>query len=219
VKQFSGSSAPLGDLARSYVGSGMADVLDLVALLSAVGAGVGCASVGARMLFALGRDGLLRRELAGVSGATGAPVTALALELSFSLIAIVCFAIAGTPALNAFFYLATMGILSLLVMYVITNLGALRYLFFAIPRRVPLWEIVFPLGGIAFAVYTLYKNVWPVPDYPFDIFPYVVAGWLAAGTAIAFGVPGLDRRIAAQLHARVEPDEDEVPAVQAVPAL
>jgi len=49
VSTFSHSSAPLGDLAHSYVGSWFADVLDVVAVLSAVGAGLGCASVGARM--------------------------------------------------------------------------------------------------------------------------------------------------------------------------
>src|SRR5439155_25869083 len=124
-----------------------ADVLDLVAILSAVGAGLGCASVGTRILFALGRDGILSRDLAGVAESTGTPAAALAAELALSLCAVVGFAIAGTPAIDVFFYLATMGILSLLVMYVVTNLGALRYLFLAQPRRGPLWEIVFPLGG------------------------------------------------------------------------
>jgi len=154
------------------------------------------------MLFALGRDGILTRDLAGVAASTGTPAAALAAELTLSLCAIVGFAIAGTPAINVFFYLATMGILSLLVMYVVTNLGALRFLFLLDVRRVPLWEIVFPLGGIGFAVYTLYKNVWPVPAYPFDLFPYVVAGWLAIGLVAVLLVPGLAERVAAQLRLR-----------------
>jgi amino acid transporter len=217
VHAFSNSGAPLGDLAKSYVGSAMADVLDLVAVLSALGAGLGCASVGTRMLFALGRDGILSRDLAGVAASTGTPAAALAAELTLSLFAIVGFAIAGTPAINVFFYLATMGILSLLVMYVITNVGALRYLFFGERRRVRLWEIVFPLGGIAFAVYTLYKNVWPVPPYPFDIFPYIVAGWLTLGLAAALIVPGFAARIDRGLHSRAEAPETPaaVPALQA----
>src|SRR2546430_1321102 len=53
IRAFSHSGAPLGDLGKSYLDSAAADVLDLVAILSAVGAGLGCASVGARMLFAL----------------------------------------------------------------------------------------------------------------------------------------------------------------------
>jgi amino acid transporter len=199
VHAFSHSGAPLGDLARSYVGRPMADVLDLVAILSALGAGLGCASVGTRMLFALGRDGLLDRRLSGVSRRTSTPTIALAVELGLSLCAIVAFAVAGTPAIDVFFYLATMGILSLLVMYVVTNIGALRYLFLESPRRAPAWEVVFPLGGIAFAVYTLYKNLWPVPAYPFNVFPYVVAAWLVVGVTTAFAVPGFATRVAGGL--------------------
>jgi amino acid transporter len=216
VRAFAGSGAPLGDLARSYVGAPMADVLDLVALLSAVGAGLGCASVCARMLFALARDGILRRELSGVSAATGAPATAQAFERAVSLALIAGFAIGGATPTDAFFYLATIGILNLLVMYVVTNLGALRFLFVAHPRRAPWWELVFPLGGIAFAVYTLYKNLWPVPPSPFDVFPYVVAGWLAVGLAAAWLVPGLAARIDEELRARtgVAP-EPTVPAAVA----
>ena len=216
VHAFSHSGAPLGDLARSYAGSALADVLDLVAVLSALGAGLGCTSVGTRMLFALGRDGILSRDLAGVSASTGTPAAALAAELTLSLCAIVGFAIAGTPAINVFFYLATMGILSLLVMYVVTNLGALRYLFFGERRLVSFAEIVFPVGGIGFAVYTLYKNLWPVPAYPFDVFPYIVAGWLAVGLAIAIFVPGFSSRVDRELRSRTEND-GEAPA--AVPVL
>ena len=218
VHAFSHSGAPLGDLAKSYVGSAMADVLDLVAILSALGAGLGCASVGARMLFALGRDGILSQRLSGVSAATGTPAPALALELLLQLAAIVGFAIAGTPAIKVFFYLATMGILSLLVMYVVTNLGALRYLFFGERRLVSFAEIVFPVGGIGFAVYTLYKNLWPVPPHPFDLFPYVVAAWLAVGFAAAFLVPGLAARVAGQLRARTGTD-DLSPAAAPVPTV
>src|SRR5438552_3014422 len=216
VGAFSGSSAPLGDLAHSYIGSAMADILDLVAVLSAVGAGLGCASVGTRMLFALSRDGILSRDLAGVAESTGTPAGALAAELTFSLGLIVGFAVAGTSATNAFFYLATIGILNLLVMYVLTNLGALRYLFLGEVRRARLVEIVFPLVGIGFAVYTLYKNVWPVPPAPFDLFPYMVAGWLALGFAAVILVPGLAGRIERQLHTRTEADEAPPAAVPAL---
>ena len=37
VKAFAASPAPLGELAHTYVGSGMADALDLAAIISAVG--------------------------------------------------------------------------------------------------------------------------------------------------------------------------------------
>jgi amino acid transporter len=178
VARFAGSDAPLGELATAYVGRGMAIALDTAAIISAVGAGLGCASVSARMLFALGRDRLVDERLAAVSPATGAPARGLAFVMIFDMVTLAVFAIFGAEPMQAFFYLATIGVLSLLCMYVLTNVAALRLL----AARV---ELIFPIAGIAVAVYVLYHNVWPVPDFPFDVFPYIVAAWLVVGIGLA----------------------------------
>jgi hypothetical protein len=46
-------------------------------------------------------------------------------------------------------------------------------------------ELALPVAGMAVAGYVLYHNVWPVPDFPFDLFPYLVAVWLAIGVVLA----------------------------------
>jgi amino acid transporter len=200
AKAFAGSQAPLGDLGKAYVGTWMADLLDLGAMLSALGAGLGGMAVGARMLFALSRDGLLAGRLAGVAASTGAPTRALAANMTLTLTALLAFGIAGTPALKAFFYLATIGVLSLLVMYMVTNVAAIRLLAGRGRRR---WEALLPALGIGIAAYVLYRNVYPVPAAPFDVFPYVVAAWLLVGLVVAVAVPGLARRMGERLAARV----------------
>jgi amino acid transporter len=181
VRQFAGSDAPLGELATAYVGRGMAIALDVAAIISALGAGLGCASVSARMLFALGRDRLVDERLAGVSTATGAPARGLAFVMILDVVTLIVFAIFGAEPMQAFFYLATTGVLSLLCMYMLTNVAALRFLAAGRARA----ELVFPVAGIAVAGYVLYHNIWPVPDFPFDVFPYVVAAWLAVGIVLA----------------------------------
>jgi amino acid transporter len=180
VRAFAGSSAPLGELAESYAGRGMADVLNLAAIVSAVGAGLGCASVAARMLFALGRDRLLDERLAAVSP-TGAPRGGLAFVMVLDLAILVSFAVAKAKPFNVFFYFATIGTLSLLCMYVLTNVAATRFLAAKGSRL----ELALPLAGIGVACYVLYHNVRPVPASPYDAFPYVVAGWLVLGVAFA----------------------------------
>jgi amino acid transporter len=177
VRAFASSGAPLGELAGRYVGSAMADALNLAALVSALGAGLGCASVSARMLFALGRDRKLPTRLAGVSG-TGAPAPGLAFVMLFDLALLLAFAIGDAAPMDVFFYLATLGVLSLLAMYILTNVAAMRFL----GRR---WEALLPLAGIGVAGYVLYHNLWPVPPSPYDAFPYVVATWLAIGVVAA----------------------------------
>ena len=79
----------------------------------------------------------------------------------------------------------------MLVAYIVTNMGAIRYLFID-ARRAPLWEIVIPLLGIAFIVYTIYKNrdVHGVP-FPYNRFPLVLGVWLVVGLGITLA-PGAD---------------------------
>jgi amino acid transporter len=98
-----------------------------------------------------------------------------------------------TTAVNAFFYMGTIGVLSMLIAYIVTNVGALRFLHLG--RREALWRAIIPILAITALVYTLYKNVWPRPAYPYDLFPLIVGGWLIAGAAITVAVPGFARRI------------------------
>jgi amino acid transporter len=190
VSAFSRSQAPLGDLARVYVGTPLAALLDLGAVLSALGAGLGGVTVAARMMFAFGRDGLAARRLGGVSAATGVPRRALAAEMGVSLVLLTAFRLAGTPALNVFFYLATIGVLSLLVMYMLTNVAAVRHL----GRRSP-GHVVLPLAGVLVAGFVLYHNVWPVPPVPYEFFPWLVLAWLATGLVITAVIPRFSAKV------------------------
>jgi amino acid transporter len=193
VKAFSGSAAPLGDLAHSYVGSGMADAINFGATISAFASGLAATAAGARILFALSRHTPAERFLGRTSTRTGAPAGALVVVLVIGVGAIAAQRIAGVSAVNAFFYPGTLGVLSLLVAYIVTNAGAIRYLFIS-ARRAPMWEIVIPLAGIAFLIYTIYRNVHGVP-FPYDRFPFWVAGWLLVGLIFIVFAPKLARRI------------------------
>ena len=195
VSAFRHSQAPLGDLAKRYVGTPLAASLDLGAVLSALGAGLGGVTVAARMLFSFGRDGIADRRLAGVSPATGVPRRALAAEMLVGIVLLSAFRLAGTSALNVFFYLATIGTLSLLTMYVLTNVAAARHL----GRRSP-WQVVVPAGGVLIAGYVLYRNIWPVPPAPYKYFPYLVLGWLAAGLVLTAVIAGFAGKVGTGLE-------------------
>ena len=195
VSAFRHSQAPLGDLAKRYVGNPLAALLDLGAVLSALGAGLGGVTVAARMLFSFGRDGIASRRLSGVSAVTGVPQRALAAEMLIGLVLLTAFRLAGASALDVFFYLATIGTLSLLVMYVLTNVAAARHL-----GRRSLWQVVAPAGGVLIAGFVLYHNVWPVPPAPYKYFPYLVLGWLAAGLVITMVVPGFSGKVSEGLE-------------------
>jgi amino acid transporter len=177
----------------------------LGATVSAFASGLGAATAGARILFALGRDTPLAPVLGRASTRTGAPAGALTVVLAIGVGAIVVQRLVGVSAVNAFFYPGTIGVLSILVAYMLTNLGAINYLFVR-ARRVPMWEIVIPIVGIGVLGYTLYKNVQGV-SFPYSRFPLVVGIWLVIGLAIVLISPGLSRRIGTSLAREAESDE------------
>jgi amino acid transporter len=200
ASRFAHSNAPLGDLARSYVGRGMADLLDVAAILSSLGAALVGVAVASRTLYALARDRVLSPAIAATSVRTGTPVGAVTTSMVLTLVALLAFGLAGTSALNAFFYLATIGTLSVLIVYVLVSVSAVRVQLAGRGRRTHL-AVILPVGGALVALYVLYRNLVPAPAFPFDLFPYIVAAWLGIGLTLAVAVPGLRRRVSAGLAA------------------
>lgn len=197
VEAFASSSAPMADLGTKYVGEVMGDFVNVAAIISGVATGLGALTAAGRMVFALSRDAQVSK-LTRTSPSTGAPVPALVLVFSIAVIALVAMRAQGHDVGSAFFYPATLGTLSLLVAYVVTTLGALRFL---ASRGLQVFDIVVPVLGIAFVTYVLWKNVSPVPDYPYSLYPYLVAGYLLVGLAIVVFTPGLSARIGVSMAA------------------
>src|SRR5204862_1381162 len=77
VDAFSGSFTPLADLGHTYIGSAMADVINLGAAVSGFASALGTATGASRILFAMGRDGFVSPRLGSSSYRTGAPAVAL----------------------------------------------------------------------------------------------------------------------------------------------
>ena len=198
VSAFAGSASPLGDLSKAYVGAALEDAINLGATISAFASALGTATAGTRVLYALSRDSLRpTHPLTRISTRSGAPVGALALVMAVGFAGLIAQRIAGTNAVNAFFYPGTIGVLALMVAYIATNIGAIRHLFFGAIRR-PVWQIVFPVVGIAFLVFTIYKNVEGTAA-PYSRFPWYVLAWLAIGAVIVLAAPHIARRIGERL--------------------
>jgi amino acid transporter len=193
IKSFSGSSAPVGDLAKTYVGGGMRDAINFGATLSAFASCLGCAAGASRILFALGRDGFISRRLGDASRRTGSPANALAVVMVFGVAVTIYLRMNNTTDVNAFFYPGTAGVLAMLIAYFVMQFGAAKFLH--LENREPRWRVIVLVLATAAIVYTFYKQVWPKPAYPYDLFPLMIAGWAALGIAITLVFPTLARRI------------------------
>ncbi|HEY0815879.1 MAG TPA: APC family permease [Pseudonocardia sp.] len=200
VAAFTKSSSLLGDLGTAYVAGWVGNVITVGAAVSAFGCALACAVGAARLLFALGRDGLVPRALGAVAPSRGTPVpaTLVVVAAMYLVIAVAWFGLGGDPP-TLFVASGTIGTLILLVAYLLATVGAAKLLFFSGYREVRLIEVVIPLLAVVLIGYTLLRNVSPYPEGAAGLYPAVSAAWIAVGLLVVLLRPGAARLAGTEL--------------------
>ncbi|SIS51739.1 amino acid/polyamine/organocation transporter, APC superfamily [Alicyclobacillus vulcanalis] len=179
VRTFAQSSAPLGLLAEQYISRTFAAVLMLGATLSAFSSALGTATTASRLLYSLGKSRLLLGTFGTTHPRYGSPYIALSAVGVMGLLQLIL--LRQLPGITVFGDLGSLGVLSLLLAYISTNTG---YIFFARRKKDGIAALVLPLISILALVYTLYANVYPIPAYPSNLFPYIVVMWIGLGVLV-----------------------------------
>ncbi|GAA1828638.1 amino acid permease [Pseudonocardia ailaonensis] len=201
VAAFIASPSLVGELADRYIGGPVGSLVALGAGLSAFGSSLACTVGASRLLFAMGRDGFISERLGRTTG-SGVPRTAVGSVLGVVVLALLGLRLlATTEVVDVFFWSATIGALSLFLAYLLCLTGAAAFIARRTSASVSRAEIVIPVVGIVLIGYVTYSNVWPVPDPPYNTFPYIVVGWLVIGVVAVVAVPGLAERIGRRLAA------------------
>lgn len=178
IKALAGSQAPLNDLALRFASSRVAIALDLAAAISCFSGVLGCLAAAGRILFALGRIGLAR-PLAGVHAVHGTPAAAVS---AAAIVIIVPFVIWApfVGAGNFYSYTSTIAVLALILVY--TAVGSAEVVEASREGR-SLWPALCVLGPVLL-LWVLYCNLYPVPDFPNNLWPYAALAWMLAAWGI-----------------------------------
>ncbi|EKQ50942.1 MULTISPECIES: APC family permease [unclassified Clostridium] len=190
LKALSSSTLPLTDLSAKYLTTGFGTVLILVAACSNFSCALGSYCAGSRMLFALSRDGIMPKVMMKLHSKHNTPYFALVLIIVIS--DIVQLALFEHDGIEVFGYLATIGSLAILVSYIFTSIGAMVYF-----TRNKVWgkaHLVVPIVSIVALLYVLYSNIYPIPEFPNNLFPYIVLGWIGLGFIIS-SILGKDLKV------------------------
>jgi len=174
IKELAKSEAPLNDLALRYATPRLAIALDLAAAISCFSGMLGPLAAAGRVLFALGRGGLAP-SMGEVHRVHGTPAPAVSMSALLVLLPFVLWA-PFVGAGNYYSYSSTIGALALILVYI--SVGAAETVEAWRERR-PVWSAVCVLGP-ALLLWVLYKNIYPVPDFPNNLWPYVALAWVAA---------------------------------------
>ena len=170
IQTFINSGSLVGDLASNWVAPWLGVIITIGATFSAAACCLASTVGASRLIFALSRDGLGPRVLAGVHDRHGVPHRAVATSIAMVfVIELVALSVFRSSSLNLFINSGTSGTLILLIAYGLATVGCVRLLFFSdrsAPGVKPVrrWELVIPILAMMLLVYTLFRNVVPLPS-------------------------------------------------------
>ena len=193
-------------------------VLALALLNSAVAGALAGQNAGARVLFALGRAGVLPAALGRVHRSYRTPVLALTLIYVLNLAASLALGEWLGP-IGAFSFIGLFITLGVIVVYVMGNLSVIR-LYWTRYRSEFNWLThgVVPVVASAVLIVGLYYSVTPWPAWPLNLAVIIVACWLVLGVVVALAL-GQTRRGALEKAAELMFTEDSAQAPSVTPAL
>ena len=185
VRALAASQAPLHDLALRFMSPALAIALDLAAATSCFCGVLGCLAAGGRVLFALGRAGL-SPALGSIHPAHGTP--AVAVSITALLIIVPFLAVAPFSSGGDYYsYTSTIGVLALILVYI--GVGSAETLEAWREGRVP-WAVLCTSGPLLL-LWVLYRNIYPAPDFPNNLWPYVALAWMAGAWALMRARPAV----------------------------
>jgi amino acid transporter len=173
--------APWDTMGRHYWTSGTTVLVDIASVVALIAGGLAAQNGAARMIFALGRDGLLPRSLGRTLPRFGTPALALTAMLGASIAMGLGFGLGFQP-LPAFSLLSLIVTLCALGVYALAQVGLARY-FWRRGEFNPFWHGIVPTLAVAAIVYLYIKNVSPRPPYPSYLAIWISLGWAVLGIA------------------------------------
>lgn len=188
--------APLVHVADTYLSPTVGKIVNAAGIISAFGAQLACLNAASRLLFALGREGgdrnYSRNILVRTSRAYGSPAGALAVVGAVSLSGLLAFA-SEKSANRAATLLIQYGSYLILVVYLMTVIGALVWTIRTQQRRLSILVLVFGVGILG---YVSYRTFTPLPAFPFN--------WVLLAAGISIFIGGLLLLITPELYQRMK---------------
>ncbi|MFT8977521.1 APC family permease [Liquorilactobacillus nagelii] len=181
IHKLATSAAPLDTLAVTYTGKLSAIFIDFATFISGFACLLGTLNACAYMLHAMSKKGYLFKYLGKFNSKLDSPKNAVDTVAIFCLIIYATWGSIVGPE-EIYTQLATLGTLSLLIVYMLVCLGTIFY-FKKNPQLGNSFfkHVLIPIFGIVILLIPLWSNLYPVPAFPLNIMPYIVVIWFLVG--------------------------------------
>jgi amino acid transporter len=153
---------------------------------SAVGAGLACTNAASRVMYTMGQTGTLPIEFGRIHPKHQTPTFAIGFLQICGLVPVLLVGLLLKPS-DIFGFLGTIATLAAILLYAMANLALTAYVRRDLPEQFSVWRhAVVPWMGTLALVPVFFVTVYPVPDWPVNITPYLFAGLLLIGIAYMY---------------------------------
>jgi len=153
---------------------------------SAVGAGLACTNAASRVMYTMGRTGTLPTAFGRIHPKHQTPSFAIGVLQVCGLVPVLLVGVLLKPS-DIFGFLGTIATLAAIVLYAMANLALTAYVRRELPKQFSVWRhAVMPWMGTLALVPVFFVTVYPAPDWPVNITPYLFAVLLLVGVAYMY---------------------------------
>ena len=152
------------------------------AMLSFFALCLSCINAGARVMFVMGRDGLLHGAVGGAHARNETPHVAVTAMAAVAIAVAIGMAVGHVALLDAFNDVGTLAAFGFIVPYVLISVAAPCYL--RASGRLKTGHIVLCAASLGLLVIPAVGSVYPVPAAPARYFPYLFLVYLGAGLVL-----------------------------------
>jgi len=166
------SPSPMGDLANEYVGNWLGVLIDLVIIIDALSLSIAIMVTASRVIFALGRDGLLPRWASRTSS-HDTPIVGNLVILAWSILMLVWAGVTKygdatelPNPIQAFFITTAAGSYLIELVYIFLAIFALKLVWTDREEGGKAWKTIVVLIGLATPLLAFKGALDPFPEFP-----------------------------------------------------
>ena len=173
-------ATPLSVLAKLTGVGGLGSIISIGVTISFFTCCLASISAGSRIFFAMARHGLFHSSVGQAHVENETPHIAVTLCSVFVFLVPASISLFGIPVLDIYGYLGSIAAYGFLLVYILVSIAAPMYLHKQ--GKLNFASIAIAALAILFMLVPVIGSVYPVPAFPYNVFPYLFLLYLVVGS-------------------------------------
>ncbi len=183
ISALANAATPMNDLATKYLGTPATMAIECCCAVSTFAMALGSAAASSRLMLALSRDGFFTPKL-NTLNSYGSPRLASNAVMVLNFVTLIVLDLWHSNASDLYGYTSTVSTFTVIIAYGMMAVATLKKFWHEDLAAGKPYLSAFPVIGIVLLAYTLFVNIYPIPAFPFNVLPYIVIAYMAAGFVI-----------------------------------